>query len=68
MNRFIFAPNQMYTRNHMDVPFFNRVHDQTNSTMQFLLSTNFTNTHFPLSNYSISYLTLKNMGFHDTNP
>jgi cellulose synthase/poly-beta-1,6-N-acetylglucosamine synthase-like glycosyltransferase len=67
MNRYIFAPNQMFTRNHLNVPMFTRVHDQTNGLMQFMLSTNLTNSYFPLSCYSMSFSTLKNMGFFDTN-
>lgn len=57
----------MYTRNHLAVPFCSRVHDQTNGLMQFMLSTNFSNSYFPLSCYSMSYATLQKMGWQDTN-
>ena len=63
----MFCPPQIFTRNHLEVPVFNRIYDMMHSLVHLssLVAFYFS---FPLSNYSISYLLVERIGFWDTNP
>ena len=65
MHKSIFSPPQIYTRNNLDVPVVNRVYDIMHSFVHLsnLASVWFS---FPLSNYSLSYTLVKEIGFWDT--
>ena len=62
----IFCAPQIFTRNNLDVPVFNRVYDIMHSFVHLsnLQAIWFS---FPLSNYSVSYSLMKKVGFWDTN-
>lgn len=64
-DRCMFSAPQIYTRNHLEVPVFNRVYDQMHSLVHLanLVAIRFS---FPLSNYSLSYNCAKKIGFWDT--
>lgn len=61
----MFSVPQIYTRNHLDVPVFNRIYDQMHSLVHLA---NLVAVHykFPLSNYSISYNLSKKINWWDT--
>jgi hypothetical protein len=61
----MFSVPQIYTRNHLDVPVFNRIYDQMHSLVHLA---NLVAVHykFPLSNYSISYNLSKKIKWWDT--
>jgi hypothetical protein len=62
----IFSAPQIYTRNHMEVPFFSRVYDQLHCSGHISsLYSNF-GVSLPMSNYSLSYKLIKSVGFWDT--
>lgn len=61
----MFCPPQIYTRNNLEVPIFNRVFDilMTIAHLSSMVSFYFT---FPLSNYTLSYNLVKRIKFWDT--
>ena len=65
MHKSIFCPPQIYTRNYLEVPVLNRVYDMMHSFVHLsnLVAVWFG---FPLSNYSLSYSLIKDLGFWDT--
>lgn len=66
--KFIYQPNQIFTRNHLDVPIFTRTYDQLHSCMHHCNLLSFFDAGFPLSNYTLSYNLIKRIGFWDTCP
>jgi len=58
----------MFSRNNWDVPVFTRVQDENHGLVNFFWSGSFWNVGFPLSNYSISFAKMKEIGFWDTCP
>lgn len=67
MDNFMFAPNQMFTINNKEVPVFNRTMDFFMGSAIFAWSNNLTRVQTAASNYSLSFTTLKKIGFLDTN-
>ena len=67
MDKYMFAPNQMFTINHLSVPLTNRTMDFLIGMAVFAFSNNITNTQPAASNYSISFNSLREIGFLDTN-
>jgi hypothetical protein len=65
-HKFIYAPNQIYTRNHLDVPIFTRTFDQLHSSMHHSNLLSIFDASFPLSNYTLSFNMIKRIGFWDT--
>lgn len=65
-NKFIYAPNQIFTRNHLDVPIFSRTYDQLHSCMHHSNLLSVIDAGFPLSNYTLSFNLIKRIGFWDT--
>jgi hypothetical protein len=63
---YIYCPNQIYTRNHLDVPIFTRTYDQLHSCMHHSNMVSIFDASFPLSNYSLSFNLAKRIGFWDT--
>ena len=61
----MFVAPQIYTRNHLDVPVFNRIFDQMHSLVHLanMVAIYFS---FPLSNYTISYNCAKKIEWWDT--
>jgi len=67
-HKIIYQPDQIFTRNHLDVPIFTRTYDQVHSCMHHSNLISAFDASFPLSNYTISFNMVKNMGFWDTCP
>lgn len=67
-HNFIYAPNQIYTRNHLDVPIVTRTFDQLHSCMHHSNMLSIFDCGFPLSNYTLSFNLIKKIGFWDTCP
>lgn len=63
---YIYQPSQIFTRNHMEVPFLSRTYDQSHSLVHFCNLVTCFNASFPLSNYTLSYSLIKEIGFWDT--
>ena len=61
----MFCPPQIFTRNHLQVPIFNRTYDNLHSMVHISSMVAFKFC-FPLSNYSISLSLAKNIGYWDT--
>ena len=61
----MFCPPQIFTRNHLEVPIFNRTYDNLHSLVHIssLVAFKFS---FPLSNYSLSLSLAKKIGYWDT--
>ena len=62
----IFQPPQIFTRNHLQVPFTTRVYDLMHSFAHCSNLYSIFNITFPLSNYSLSYSLIKKIGYWDT--
>jgi hypothetical protein len=62
----MFQPPQIFTRNNLDVPMMTRVHDILHSYLHFSNFFSFFDFTFPISNYTVSYKLMKNIGFWDT--
>lgn len=62
----IFAPAQMFTRNHLEVPVFTRMCDVSHSGIQFTNLVSSFGMSFPISNYTLSFNLIKRIGFWDT--
>ena len=58
----------MFAKNHYDVPIFTRIMDDNSGFVNFVNSTSVFGTGFPLSNYVISFKTIKEIGYWDTIP
>ena len=61
-------PTQIFTRNNLDVPVFTRCYDLLHSFAHASNLFSVFDITFPLSNYSVSYAMMKNIGFWDTCP
>lgn len=66
--RYIYQSNQIFTRNHLDVPIFTRTYDQVHGSMHSNNTFSVFNVTFPLSNYSLHFSLAKNIGWWDTCP
>jgi hypothetical protein len=64
--RYIYQPNQIFTRNHLDVPIITRAYDQLHGSMHSNNLMSFFNISFPLSNYSLQFTLAKKIGWWDT--
>lgn len=62
----IYQPNQIFTRNNLDVPIITRTYDILHSFAHTSNLLSFWKMSFPLSNYSLSYNLIKRIGFWDT--
>lgn len=62
----IYMPNQIFTRNHLDVPIITRTYDILHAFAHNSNMLSFFNMSLPLSNYTISYNMIKRIGFWDT--
>lgn len=62
----VFCPPQIFGRNHMEIPLFTRIYDNTHSLVHL---SNLVSFYFavPLSNYSYSYSLFESIGFLDIN-
>ncbi len=67
MNKYVFAPHQMFAINNESIPISNRIANFILSSGVFVWSKTITKVHNAASNYSISFDTLKKIGFYDTN-
>jgi len=67
MNKYMFAPNQMFTVNNKDVPLLCRLMDYLMGTTLFVWSYSLTRVQNAASNYSLSFNRLKSQNFFDTN-
>ena len=67
-HRSILQPCQTFTRNCMEVPALTRTYDMTHGMVHFSNLFSMFSTSFPLSNYSLSYQLVKEIGFWDTCP
>jgi len=65
-HKFIYCPNQIYTRNHLDVPIVTRTYDQLHSCMHSSTMLSLFDAVYPLSNYTLSFNLAKKIGFWDT--
>lgn len=65
-HKFIYQPNQIFTRNNLEVPIFTRVYDIMHSCMHHSNLLSAFDVTYPLSNYTMSYSLLKRIGFWDT--
>jgi hypothetical protein len=65
-DRTIYQPPQIFTRNNLEVPIITRVQDIMHSFGHVSNLYSVFNITFPLSNYSISYNMIKEIGFWDT--
>lgn len=61
----MFSPPQIFTRNHLETPVFNRTYDCMHS-MVHLANIVAISYAFPLSNYTISYNLARRIGYWDT--
>lgn len=68
MDNYLFGPQQMFTINNQKVPLLNRHTDFFLGLTVFTISNNITKVHNVASNYTISYNTVKKIGFLDSNP
>lgn len=64
----MFAPNQMVSINVNEVNLYNRVLDFMLGLIVFLWSNTISKVQNAASNYSISYTSLKQIGYLDTDP
>ena len=62
----IYQPNQIFTRNNLEVPVITRAFDIFHAFAHTSNLLSFFNMSFPLSNYSLSYNLIKKIGFWDT--
>ena len=62
----IYQPNQIFTRNNLDVPILTRVYDILHSFAHTSNLYSIYDLTFPLSNYTVSYNLMKRIGFWDT--
>lgn len=67
-HKIIFEPCQIFTRNYMEVPAMSRTYDISHGMVHFSNLFTIFGTSFPLSNYSLSYILAKSIGFWDTCP
>jgi hypothetical protein len=67
MDKYMFAPNQMFTINNKEVPLFNRLMDYIMGATLFAWSNSLTRVQNAASNYSLSFNRLKSQKFFDTN-
>ena len=65
-HKYIYQTNQIFTRNHLDVPIFSRTYDQLHAGTHHSNMLSIAGITFPLSNYSLSYALAKRIGFWDT--
>ena len=65
-HKFIYCTNQIYTRNHLDVPIITRTYDQLHSCMHHSNMLSLFDACYPLSNYTLSFNLAKKIGFWDT--
>jgi hypothetical protein len=64
--RYIYQSNQIFTRNHLDVPFITRTYDQVHGGMHSNNLLSLFSVSFPLSNYSLHFSLAKRIGWWDT--
>jgi hypothetical protein len=64
--RYIYQSNQIFTRNHLDVPVVTRTYDQVHGGMHNNNTLSIFNITFPLSNYSLHFTLAKKIGWWDT--
>ena len=62
----IYQPPQIFTRNNLDVPVITRVYDMMHSFAHCSNLFSIFGLTFPLSNYTLIYTLVKNIGFWDT--
>lgn len=62
----IFSPPQMFTINSMQVPMLSRAWDSIQASLYFSNFPSVFKTVYPVSNYTMSFNMLKNIGFIDT--
>lgn len=67
MDKYMFAPGQMFSINNTRVPLLNRVIDTLMGAVLFIWSNNLTKVQNAASNYSLSFNRLKKHDFFDTN-
>lgn len=63
---YVFHPWQIFTRNVKEVPVLNKLYCQNTSMSQVSLLSSPIDATFPLSNYTLPYRLIKNVGFWDT--
>ena len=64
--KYIYQSNQIFTRNHLDVPIFTRVYDQVHGGMHSNNTFSIFDVTYPLSNYSLHFTLAKRIGWWDT--
>lgn len=63
---FIYTPNQIFSRNNKEVPAMVRTCDDLHASVHSANMISLFGISFPLSNYTVSYQLMKQIGFWDT--